>query len=74
MKKIFIMSFLLLAATVFALPAADELSTKELVGQTIMPRVVIGKHKAFKKPVQKGEVSGFFIKAHEGQLIHPVIT
>ena len=74
MKKIFIMSFLFLAATVFALPAADELSTKELVGQTIMPRVVIGKHKVFKKPVQKGEVSGFFIKAHEGQLIHPVIT
>ena len=74
MKKLFIMLFSLWGATAFALPAADELSTRELVGQTIMPRVVIGKHKAFKKPVQQGEVTGFFIKAHEGQLTHPKIT
>lgn len=74
MKKLFIMLFSLWGATAFALPAADELSTKELVGQTIMPRVVIGKHKAFKKPVQQGEVTGFFVKSHEGQLTQPTIT
>ena len=64
----------LLSATAFALPSADELSTQELVGQTIMPRVVIGKHQAFKKPIQRGEVTGFFIKTHEGHITHPVIT
>ncbi len=50
---------------------ADELSLREQVGQTIMPRVVIGQQKAFKEAVLKGEVTGFFIKANEGLLIQP---
>ncbi len=59
---------------VFSLPAARELSTRELVGQTIMPRIVIGHHQAFKKSVQNGEVTGFFIKTFEGHINHPRIT
>lgn len=64
----------LLPALLHALPTAQELSTRQLVGQTIMPRVVIGKHKAFKKAVQNGEVTGFFIKTYEGLITHPHIT
>lgn len=75
MKRWFSVCYLVgLACGLYALPAARDLSTRELVGQTIMPRVVIGKHKAFKKAVQKGEVTGFFIKTHEGLLNHPKIT
>lgn len=58
----------------FSLPTAKELSTRELVGQTIMPRVVIGHHKPFKKAVQNAEVTGFFIKAFEGNVTHPHLT
>ncbi len=70
------MSLLLLSMTgpLFALPTAQELSTRQLVGQTIMPRVVIGKHKAFKKAVQQGEVTGFFIKTYAGHITHPRVT
>ncbi len=57
-----------------ALPSASQLSTPELVGQTIMPRVVIGKHRAFKRAVQKGEVTGFFIKTYAGNITHPHLT
>ena len=63
-----------MAGPLGALPSAQELSTRQLVGQTIMPRVIIGKHKAFKKAVQKGEVTGFFIKTYAGLVTHPKIT
>ena len=53
---------------------ADDLTLREQVGQTIMPRVVIGEQKAFKDAVLKGEVTGFFIKANEGLLIHPKLN
>lgn len=67
---------LLAAAALRAAPApgADSLSLRERVGQTIMPRVVIGQQKAFKQAVLKGEVTGFFIKANEGLVTHPEIT
>ncbi len=74
MKRIISLLVTALAGPLFALPTAKELSTRELVGQTIMPRVVIGKHKAFKKAVQKGEVTGFFIKTYAGLITHPKIT
>ncbi len=76
MKKNLALAFCLccLPALLHALPTAEELSTRELVGQTIMPRVVIGKHHAFKKAVQNGEVTGFFIKTYEGLITHPKIT
>lgn len=68
------LTVLLASVYAFALPAANELSTRELVGQTIMPRVVIGHHQVFKEPLEKGEITGFFIKAAEGLTVHPVIT
>lgn len=74
MKRIFSWLLIGVAGPLFALPSAQELSTRELVGQTIMPRVVIGKHKAFKKAVQKGEVTGFFIKTYAGLITHPTLT
>lgn len=49
-------------------PTVDDLSLREQVGQTIMPRVLIGEQKAFKQAVLNGEVTGFFIKAKEGAL------
>ncbi|MBR3603878.1 MAG: glycoside hydrolase family 3 protein [Elusimicrobiaceae bacterium] len=52
----------------------QELTLREQVGQTIMPRILIGQQKAFKKAVLNGEVTGFFIKAKEGLLVHPDIT
>ncbi len=74
MKKYLILTVLLASVYAFALPAANELSTRELVGQTIMPRVVIGHHHVFKEPLEKGEITGFFVKASEGLTVHPVIT
>ena len=74
MKKLPLLTVLLLSAPVFALSNANDFSTSELVGQTIMPRVVIGEHKAFKKPIEKGEVTGFFIKTYQGHVILPTIT
>ncbi len=74
MRKLSIAAVLLASVPAFALPAANELSTQELVGQTIMPRVVIGQHQVFKEPIERGEISGFFIKAAEGLTVHPVIT
>lgn len=74
MKKYIGLSVLLASVCTFALPAANELSTRELVGQTIMPRVVIGHHHVFKEPLEKGEITGFFVKAAEGLTVHPVIT
>ena len=74
-KGIFLVSILgLCVLPVAALPQAEELSVRELVGQTIMPRLIIGKHHAFKEPILNGEVTGFFIKTHEGVLNHPHIT
>ena len=55
-------------------PTADDLTLREQVGQTIMPRVLIGEQKAFKKAVLNGEVTGFFIKAKEGAVTQPKIT
>ena len=57
---------MLLSAPVFALPTANELSTEELVGQAIMPRLTIGHHQVFKGPIQRGEVTGFYIKTDVG--------
>ncbi|MBO4675076.1 MAG: glycoside hydrolase family 3 protein [Elusimicrobiaceae bacterium] len=74
MKKYLTLTVLLASVCAFALPAANELSTRELVGQTIMPRVVIGHHQVFKEPLEKGEITGFFVKASEGLTVHPVIT
>ena len=74
MKKYFLLTVLLASGYAFALPAANELSTRELVGQTIMPRVVIGHHQVFKEPLERGEITGFFVKAAEGLTVHPVIT
>ncbi len=53
---------------------ADQLSLREQVGQTIMPRVMIGEQKQFKKAVLNGEVTGFFIKAKEGLLVQPKLN
>ena len=55
-------------------PTVDDLSLREQVGQTIMPRVLIGEQKAFKQAVLNGEVTGFFIKAKEGAVTQPKIT
>ena len=55
-------------------PTVDDLSLREQVGQTIMPRVLIGEQKAFKQAVLNGEVTGFFIKAKEGAVTQPQIT
>ena len=77
MKKLLFLSLLLLsAAPVWAadVPKAEDLSLREQVGQTIMPRVLIGQQKPFKKAVMNGEVTGFFIKAKEGLLVQPNIT
>ena len=56
------------------MPTVDDLSLREQVGQTIMPRVLIGEQKAFKQAVLNGEVTGFFIKAKEGAVTQPKIT
>ena len=74
MKKLFILGFVLASVSAFALPSANELSTKELVGQTVMPRLFIGKHQVFKEAIEKGEVTGFFVKTEEGIVTHPEIT
>lgn len=55
-------------------PRADELSLREQVGQTIVPRVFIGKHRGFKKAVQRGEVGGFILKTTDGLLTRPALT
>ena len=75
-KSVLLFTVSLYALGVWAAPApgADSLSLRERVGQTIMPRVVIGQQKAFKQAVLKGEVTGFFIKANEGLVTHPEIT
>ena len=77
MKRLFFLSLLLLgAAPLWAAdaPKAEDLSLREQIGQTIMPRVLIGQQKPFKKAVINGEVTGFFIKAKEGLLTQPNIT
>jgi len=74
MKKWILLLVTLCPVCAFAVPDEETLTLRETVGQTIMPRVVIGKHRAFKYPVMNGEVTGFFIKAHEGNVTHPVIT
>ena len=43
-------------------PQAKTLTLREQVGQTIMPRLYIGRQADFKDAVIKGEVTGFFIK------------
>lgn len=63
-----------LAVPLFAAPKAADLTLREQVGQTVMPRVLVGQHKAFKKAVKNGEVTGFFIKTKEGLLHTPKIT
>lgn len=55
-------------------PRAEELFLREQVGQTIVPRVFIGKHRGFKKAVERGEVGGFILKTTDGLLTRPVLT
>lgn len=43
-------------------PQAKNLTLREQVGQTIMPRLYIGRQEDFKEAVIRGEVTGFFIK------------
>jgi beta-N-acetylhexosaminidase len=64
----------LIAFPLFAAPKVEELTLREQVGQTVMPRMLVGKQKAFKKAVLNGEVTGFFIKTEEGVLHTPKIT
>ena len=40
----------------------EDLTLREQVGQTIMPRLFVGQQELFKEAVLKGEVTGFFIK------------
>lgn len=77
MKKWSVLLFLLLSAGILcasSAPKVQDLTLREQVGQTVMPRLLIGQHKAFKEAVMNGEVTGFFIKAKEGLLKHPKIT
>lgn len=66
MKKLSLLVVLLASVSAFALPSADEMSTSQLVGQTIMPRLYIGRHHVFKDAIEKGEVTGFFVKSEAG--------
>lgn len=74
--------FSLLAAVCFfagvlqaaSVPSVQDLSLREQVGQTLVPRVFIGKHRGFKKAVQRGEVGGFILKTTDGLLTRPEIT
>ena len=43
-------------------PKVEELTLREQVGQTIMPRLFVGQQEIFKEAVLRGEVTGFFIK------------
>lgn len=56
------------------IPNVQELSLRQQVGQTIVPRVFIGKHRGFKKAVERGEVGGFILKTTDGLLTRPVLT
>ncbi len=42
---------------------AEDLTLREQIGQTIMPRVFVGQQDYFKEAVLRGEVTGFFIKS-----------
>ena len=66
MKKLLLLGLALASVSSFALPSADEMTTSQLVGQAIMPRLYIGRHKVFKQAIEKGEVTGFFIKSEAG--------
>lgn len=84
MKNLTKLAALLVTATVLhatsltgkeiKVPSIDDLSLREQVGQTIMPRINIGEQKQWKQLVLNGEVTGFFIKTKEGLVTHPVIT
>lgn len=75
MRKIWVLFLLIFVAfPSFSAPKVSDLTLREQVGQTVMPRVLVGQHKAFKKAVLKGEVTGFFIKTKEGLLNSPKIT
>ena len=68
--------FCLCAGFLYGAPApkTEELSLREQVGQTIVPRVFIGKHRGFKKAVKRGEVGGFILKTTDGLLVKPQLT
>lgn len=57
-----------------AAPKVQDLSLREQVGQTIVPRVFIGKHRGFKKAVERGEVGGFILKTTDGLLTRPALS
>lgn len=74
MKKLsllVVLCFLAGALNAAPAPKAEDLSLREQVGQTVVPRVFIGKHKGFKKAVKRGEVGGFILKAADGLLTRP---
>ncbi len=75
MKKISLLAvFCFFAGVLQAAPLAQELSLREQVGQTIVPRVFIGKHRGFKKAVERGEVGGFILKTTDGLLTRPALA
>lgn len=77
MKKFSLLAVLCLAAGCLygaQAPSADGLTLRQQVGQTIVPRVFIGKHRGFKKAVKRGEVGGFILKTTDGLLVKPNLT
>jgi len=66
--------FVSCAALAASAPKAEDLTLREQVGQTVVPRVFIGRHKGFKKAVKRGEVGGFILKTTDGLLTKPEIT
>lgn len=74
MKKILLFSLIFAAVSGWAAPSVKELTLEEQIGQTIMPRVLVGEQKAFKKAVLSGAVTGFTVKTADGLLFQPNLT
>lgn len=76
MKKILLLAVFCFSVGALhaAAPNVDDLTLEEQVGQTIVPRVFIGKHRGFKKAVERGEVGGFILKTTDGLLTQPALT
>ena len=65
---------MLLTAPLWAAMSVNDLTLEEQIGQTIMPRVLVGEQKAFKKAVLAGQVTGFTVKTGEGLIHFPRLT
>ncbi len=74
MKKILLFSLIFVATSGWSAPSVNDLTLEEQIGQTIMPRVLVGEHKAFKKAVLAGQVTGFTVKTGEGLIRFPHLT